>query len=65
MTQQRKCDKCDEYFEKGHNYCRICGCYLRKGQIKHVRIALAYYAHEKYCGYCGGPKNKCKCVIKK
>ncbi len=58
---QGKCSKCDDYKKKGHNYCRMCGFHLTKGQVQHVRLALAYHVNEKFCGYCGDSKDKCTC----
>lgn len=58
---KNKCKDCDAYKQKGHNYCRMCGFHVRKGYARHARIALAYYIHEKYCGYCGGEKHNCSC----
>ena len=60
-----RCGKCDDYERRGHNYCRMCGYHLRKGYVRRVRRALAYHVNEKYCGYCGGPKNNCECTGKK
>jgi hypothetical protein len=57
----RKCQYCDDYKARGHNYCRMCGFHLKKGQVQNVRIASGYSVSEKYCGYCGGPKYECKC----
>jgi len=56
------CPKCEEYKKQGHNYCRMCGFHLTKGYVQYARLATAYYTNEKYRGYCGGPKNNCKCV---
>lgn len=61
MAKERQCPACDDYEKQGHNYCRMCGLHLRKGYVPYVRLALAYNTNEKFCGYCGGPKHKCKC----
>ena len=56
------CKDCERYRKEGHNYCRMCGTELNPGFVKHVRIAVAYYTNEKFCGYCGKERNKgCKC----
>lgn len=60
-----KCEKCDDYAKEGHNYCRLCGYHLTKGHVQYVRVAVAYFTNEKFCGYCGGIKNKCSCYTKK
>lgn len=60
----KKCDYCDEYREKNHNFCRRCGNNVRKGFVNHVRVATAFSSNEKFCGYCGGEKYKCKCYEK-
>ena len=44
------CGDCEEYKKSGHNYCRICGFHLTKGYVQYVRLALAYFTHEKFCG---------------
>jgi len=61
MAKQR-CGDCDKYEKQNHNYCRMCGFHLTKGKVQYVRNALAYFTNEKFCGYCGGQKNKCKCT---
>lgn len=61
MTK-RRCGKCDEYAKAGHNYCRMCGYHLTEGLVQFVKLAVAYYVNEKFCGYCGGPKDDCLCV---
>lgn len=61
MGHKNKCNKCDEYKKVGHNYCRMCGYHLTKGYVQYVRLALAYYTNEKFCGYCGKLRNDCKC----
>jgi hypothetical protein len=58
----KNCKDCDKYKERGHNYCRMCGFYFKQGYVENVAIADAYHVNEKFCGYCGGPPNKCKCV---
>ena len=60
--KNKMCPKCESYKKQGHNYCRMCGYHLTKEYVQHVRKALSYLVKEKYCGYCGGPKNNCKCV---
>lgn len=62
MSNNQKCSNCENYKQQGHNYCRMCGNHLTKGYIQHVRLAVGYYTNEKFCGYCGGPKNACSCV---
>ena len=57
----RKCNYCEEYDKSGHNYCRMCGYYLKKGIVHNVRIAVAFNTSEKYCGYCGKLRKDCKC----
>ena len=56
-----KCTDCDKYKNEGHNYCRMCGFHLTKGFVQYVRIAVAYFTNEKYCGYCGKLRKNCKC----
>lgn len=58
---KRKCDKCGDYKERGHNYCRMCGFHVRKGHVNNCRIATAYSTREKYCGCCSEERDKCKC----
>lgn len=58
------CEKCDTYKKSGHNYCRICGFHIMKGFVQYGRIAEAYDTDEKFCGYCGDPRNNCKCLKK-
>lgn len=58
------CSSCEEYEKDGHNYCRMCGYHLTKGCVQYVKQAVAFYANEKYCGYCGGPKRQCRCVTR-
>ena len=55
------CDECETNRQNGHNYCRKCGYHLTKGFVQNVRVATVYYAHEKYCGYCGKKQDDCKC----
>ena len=62
MIQKVKCGECDKYAKEGHNYCRVCGYHLTKKYVQNVRLAVTYYSHEKFCGYCGGPRNNCKCM---
>lgn len=62
MSNRQKCGKCDDYKQQGHNYCRICGYHLTKGYAQYARLALAYFASENFCGYCGGPKRDCSCT---
>lgn len=59
---KQQCEHCEKYKKEGHNYCRMCGHHLTKGFVQFVRIALAYTTAERYCGYCGGLKNACKCL---
>ena len=61
MSRSVRCSDCDDYEDRGHNYCRMCGYHFKLGYVPNVRIAEAYYTNEKYCGYCGGEKHKCKC----
>lgn len=61
MGSGKRCRDCDSYEKRGHNYCRMCGHYLKKGIVHHVRIATVYNTNEKYCGYCGGQKHNCNC----
>ncbi len=61
MNMQRKCSNCESYERQGHNYCRMCGCFFKRGIVKNVRIAAGYHISEKYCGYCGGAKYNCEC----
>lgn len=61
MATIRECNLCEEYRKQGHNYCRMCGFHLTKGYVQFVRLALAYYTHEKYCGYCGKTRVDCQC----
>lgn len=56
------CSRCEEYKKEGHNYCRMCGYHLTKGYAQYAKLAIAYFSDEKYCGYCGGIKNKCNCI---
>jgi hypothetical protein len=60
--RSQMCQFCEDYKKQGHNYCRMCGYHLTKGYVQYAKLATAYYNNEKYCGYCGGPKNSCKCV---
>ena len=62
MSRQQKCDRCEEYKDQSHNYCRMCGFHLTKGYVQYVRLAVAYFTNEKFCGHCGGAKNECSCV---
>lgn len=55
------CKDCAGYKKSGHNYCRMCGFQLAPGYVKNGRVAVLYYAHENYCGYCGLLRHKCKC----
>ena len=57
-----QCSRCEDYRKSGHNYCRMCGFHLRKGFVRNVRMAVAYYVDEKFCGYCGGKKHECECT---
>ena len=59
---QSLCDQCQQYKNQGHNYCRVCGRFLREGELRYVRLAHTYFHHEKFCGYCGGPKRACECI---
>jgi hypothetical protein len=60
-SSNRKCPKCEKYKSAGHNYCRICGFHLTKGHVQNVRHGVVYSTNEKFCGYCGGAKQKCGC----
>ncbi len=61
--EKARCPYCDKYEKQGHNYCRMCGKHLRPRPLaQYARLALAYHVNEKFCGYCGGEKHKCKCV---
>ena len=60
-TPKNKCNECDKYQKAGHNYCRMCGYHLTKGYVQYVRLALAYYTNEKFCGYCGKLRSNCNC----
>ena len=62
--KDEKCPRCEEYKKEGHNYCRICGYHLTKGYAQSVKLATAYFTDEKYCGYCGGVKDNCRCKNK-
>ena len=62
MGSSLKCGDCEKYGQQGHNYCRMCGNQLTKGYVPNVRVAVAYYTNEKFCGYCGGRKNECSCL---
>jgi len=57
----KECRYCDDHKQRGHNYCRRCGYHLRKGLVRYVRKAIAFYTNDKFYGYCGGPKNNCEC----
>jgi len=59
---KRRCEECQRYQDRGHNYCRMCGFHLTKGYVQHVRNAEAYHVNEKFCGYCGGPQRNCSCT---
>jgi hypothetical protein len=39
----------------------MCGYYFKKGKIENARIAINYNANEEFCGYCGEPRENCKC----
>lgn len=56
-----KCPDCDKYAKDSHNYCSMCGYHLTKGYAQYARIAMAYFSNEKFCGYCGKPRNNCHC----
>jgi len=56
-----KCDKCERYKRKGHNYCKMCGEDLLPGRVKRVKLAIVDHVNEKFCGYCGGKLPKCGC----
>ena len=56
-----RCGDCQTYEQAHHNYCRMCGYEFRPGQVKFVRIAVAYFINEKYCGSCGALRDDCKC----
>ncbi len=55
------CKDCEKYEKAGHNYCRMCGDNFKKGKVKNVRLATAYYTNEKFCGYCGETRQECSC----
>jgi len=58
-----ECEHCDKYRKENHNYCRMCGYHLTRGVVQNVRVALAYFTEEKFCGYCGKKRNnRCKCT---
>ena len=59
MTRKGRCPDCDKYETKGHNYCRKCGCELKPGYVKNVRIAAGYFTDEKFCSYCGKLRDVC------
>ncbi len=61
MSYNQKCRDCEDYQRQGHNYCRMCGFHLTRGNVQHVRIAVIYNTSEKFCGYCGGLKHQCSC----
>ncbi|GAB1378659.1 hypothetical protein MASR1M49_15050 [Pararhodobacter aggregans] len=61
MMQPKRCKHCDEQQARGHNFCRVCGFHVRKGYVRHAKMALAYYTHEKFCGYCGQPRHSGSC----
>jgi RNA polymerase subunit RPABC4/transcription elongation factor Spt4 len=61
MSAKQECQECQKYKEQGHNYCRMCGFYLTKGYFPFVPVAEIYRTDEKFCGYCGKPRNECKC----
>ena len=56
------CDACEENKNIGHNYCRTCGYHITKGQTQNRKQLITYFTNEKYCGFCGGQKYKCKCT---
>ena len=62
MTNRHQCSYCEDYKQQHHNYCRMCGFHLTEGHVPYVRLALIYNTNEKFCGYCGGPKDECPCV---
>lgn len=55
------CSKCNEYKERGHNHCRMCGADVRKGLARRPRKPAVFKPSEKYCGYCGEPREECGC----
>lgn len=62
MAHKEPCSYCKSYELGGHNFCRMCGRRLiAQGQAKWARLAVAYNAAEKFCGYCGGQKHQCEC----
>jgi hypothetical protein len=61
MSTKERCKDCATYDRAGHNYCRLCGFHLMAGYSQYARLSEAYDPDEKFCGYCGGPKNNCPC----
>ena len=53
------CPDCEDYDTAGHNYCRICGSHLTAGKPMAAEVVAPYVDREKYCGYCGRPRDKC------
>lgn len=47
------CPFCDEYAQKGHNYCRMCGSHLSVGREPRPEVPAILEPAEKYCGHCG------------
>ena len=68
MANESRCSSCDEYDQKGSNYCRRCGFHLRAGKAEYVAKATTYNLnekycdlHESYCGNCGSLPENCHC----
>lgn len=61
MSNSQRCSHCDDYKQRGHNYCLMCGFHLTQGHVQSVRISDGYHINEKFCGYCGDPKHDCSC----
>ena len=57
----RKCTECEASERVGHNFCRACGREFRPGVVRNVRVAVAYFSTDKYCGYCGKSREDCAC----
>jgi RNA polymerase subunit RPABC4/transcription elongation factor Spt4 len=62
MGNTERCSDCARYEREGDNFCRVCGFHLMKDYAQHSRLNLGYTSDEKYCGYCGDPKDVCSCV---
>lgn len=62
MATTHRCSHCEKYERQGHNYCRMCGFHLTAGYVQHVGVATIYHVNERFCGCCGGPAGRCRCV---